>query len=79
MIVCYLCPATSQAIAPTLPVGEESPDSKEQCTGEEPGASINTERYVGVTESATENNCFSVDVAPGGNFRRLRLRVKVKT
>jgi len=30
--------ATSQVIALTLPVREESPDSIEQCTGEEPGS-----------------------------------------
>ena len=35
---------------------EESPDSTEQCTGEQPGISTNAEKYVGVTESATENN-----------------------
>ena len=28
--------ATSQTIVPTLKVGKESPDSTEQCTGEEP-------------------------------------------
>ncbi len=34
-------------------VGEESPDSKEQCTGEEPGVPMK----IGITDSATENNC----------------------
>jgi hypothetical protein len=62
-----------------LTVGEESPDSTERCTGEEPGTSISAERYIGVTESATENNFFSAEVAPGGNSGRLPLRVKVKT
>lgn len=32
---------------------EESPDSTEQCTGEQPGIPI----IIGITESATENNC----------------------
>jgi hypothetical protein len=32
---------------------EESPDSTEQCTGEEPGIRLQNNR---VTESATENN-----------------------
>lgn len=36
--------AANQAIAPALPVGEESPDSKEQCTGEKPGISTNAEK-----------------------------------
>ena len=35
---------------------EESPDSTEQCTGEQPGISTNAEKYVEITESATENN-----------------------
>jgi hypothetical protein len=46
----YFCNATSQAIASALPVEEESPDSTEQCTGEEPG-DVKTS-----TDSATENN-----------------------
>jgi len=29
--------ATSQTIVSALPAGKESPDSTEQCTGEEPG------------------------------------------
>lgn len=32
---------------------EESPDSKGQCTGEEPGVPA----LAGATDSATENNC----------------------
>ncbi len=42
--------ATGQAIASRLRREEESPDSTEQCTGEEPGLTS-----VG-TDSATENN-----------------------
>ena len=32
-------------------IGKESPDSTEQCTGEEPGPDLSG------TDSATENNC----------------------
>ena len=47
--------ATNRAIASALPAGEESPDSKEHCTGEEPGS--DPELVEGKeTESATENN-----------------------
>jgi hypothetical protein len=42
--------ATSQAIASRLWREEESPDSTEQCTGEEPGSDLSE------TDSATENN-----------------------
>ena len=35
---------------------EESLDSIEQCTGEEPGILTNAERQVEVTDSATEND-----------------------
>ena len=44
--------ATSRVIAP-LQDGEESPDSAEQCTGEEPGVLVKA----GATDSATENYC----------------------
>ncbi len=43
--------ATSQAIVLRLR-RKESPDSTEQCTGEEPGVPVQT----GITDSATEND-----------------------
>jgi hypothetical protein len=43
--------ATSRVIA-SFNKEEESPDSAEQCTGEEPGVSMK----IGITDSATENN-----------------------
>lgn len=45
----YFCIAVNSAIVPDYS-GEESPDSTEQRTGEEPGVSKEA------TESATENN-----------------------
>ena len=48
--------AANRAIASHLWWEEESPDSTEQCTGEQPGISTNAEKYVEITESATENN-----------------------
>jgi len=44
--------ATGRVIAPRQDRGEESPDSAEQCTGEEPGVPVKS----GATDSATENN-----------------------
>ena len=47
--------ATSQAIV-LMRIRKESPDSTEQCTGEEPG--VHPELVEGcATDCATENNC----------------------
>jgi hypothetical protein len=58
---CYFCSrlfeifATSRVIAFRYLRKEESPDSIEQCTGEEPGMDISSDE-VSVTDSATEND-----------------------
>ena len=49
--------ATNRAIVSRLRREKESPDSTEHCTGEEPGISTDAEKYVEITDSATENNC----------------------
>ena len=46
----YFCPTTNRAIAVSFIEAEESPDSTEQYTGEEPGPAK------AGTDSATENN-----------------------
>ena len=56
-IILNLLFATNRAIVSRLRREKESPDSTEHCTGEEPGISTDAEKYVEITDSATENNC----------------------
>ena len=48
---------------------EESPDSIEQCTGEEPGMDISSDE-LSVTDSATENNYHQSIGGKGENVRQ---------
>lgn len=56
---CTFAHATNRVIASVL-TGEESPDSKGQCTGQEPGGAQ------AFTDSATENNCPAAASAVAG-------------
>jgi hypothetical protein len=53
---------------PALSGKEESPDSAEQCTGEEPGIGTELDE-VSVTDSATENDRFSLSTCGEGGVR----------
>jgi len=57
--------------ADRLPVGEESPDSTEQCTGEEPGSAT------AGTDSATENNLTPKPLSTRWRGRARSERVKM--